>query len=313
MGLSKMTLWTDVSASESSRSRAERGARSAECGVLCSAAWRGCGCGRRADRSDDSVSEPDIIDVMSPSIEGESYAFPEDRGTRTLLTRVTDAPAKKPYDVTYKVRTMQEIMEMQQKEVRKVQNLLEVPVGHSFFCPSVTLIINWVSSMADKRTQSSTAAILLRHYAWNAEKLQEQFWNDPARALLEAGLSPPSSPSTSTVLLPPSSPRHPARSIRNTFSPARRTRSVPAAAVAAALAFECSICCVDYPKDQAEAQTLALGCGHRFCRTCWTEYLNGKVQSEGESARIQCMENGCNRIVREEIVDELVTGNVSKK
>jgi hypothetical protein len=164
-------------------------------GMRCGAGW--CGCA--ADGSDDSVSEPDIIDVMSPSIEGESYAFPEDRGTRTLLTRVTDAPAKKPYDVTYKVRTMQEIMEMQQKEVRKVQNLLEVPVGHSFFCPSVTLIINWVSSMADKRTQSSTAAILLRHYAWNAEKLQEQFWNDPARALLEAGLSPPSSPSTSTV------------------------------------------------------------------------------------------------------------------
>lgn len=181
---------------------------------------------------------------------------------------------------------------------------------------SVTLVlINRMPRLADEGVQASTAAILLRHYAWNAEKLQEQFWNDPARALLEAGLSPPSSPSTSTVLLPPSSPRHPARSIRNTFSPARRTRSIPAApgAVALASAFECSICCVDYPKDQAEAQTLALGCGHRFCRTCWTEYLNGKVQNEGESARIQCMENGCNRIVREEIVDELVTGNVSKK
>jgi hypothetical protein len=50
--------------------------------------------------------------------------------------------------------------------------------------------------------KASTAAILLRHYAWNAEKLQEQFWNDPAAALEAAGLSPPSSPSTSTAPLP---------------------------------------------------------------------------------------------------------------
>jgi hypothetical protein len=54
--------------------------------VRCGAGWRECGCGRRADWSDDSVSEPDIIDVMSPSIEGEWYPYSEDRGTRTPLT-----------------------------------------------------------------------------------------------------------------------------------------------------------------------------------------------------------------------------------
>jgi hypothetical protein len=48
-----------------------------------------------------------------------------------MLIMRAEGPPKKNYDVTYKVRTMQEIMDMQQKEVKKVQNLLEVPVRRS--------------------------------------------------------------------------------------------------------------------------------------------------------------------------------------
>jgi ariadne-1 len=39
----------------------------------------------------------------------------------------------------------------------------------------------------------------------------------------------------------------------------------------------------------------------------------GKITTEGESGRIQCMESGCSRIVRAEPIDELVTSDVSKK
>lgn len=77
--------------------------------------------------------------------------------------------------------------------------------------------------------------------------------------------------------------------------------------------FECPICCTDFPKDLTADNTLALGCGHRFCRGCWTEYVVGKIKNEGESGRIQCMENGCSRVVRAETVDELVTSDISKK
>jgi ariadne-1 len=35
----------------------------------------------------------------------------------------------KPYDVAYTVRSVPEIIEMQRKEVQKVQTLLEVPVS----------------------------------------------------------------------------------------------------------------------------------------------------------------------------------------
>lgn len=161
--------------------------------------------------------------------------------------------------------------------------------------------------------QASTAATLLRHYMWNSEKLQEQFWNDPASALAEAGLSPPSSPSTLTQPLPsPSDPspayRRSTRSLQTAYiSPPKRTRSV-----AAGGPFECPVCCDEYPKDQVQENTLALGCGHRFCRLCWTEYLSGKIKGDGESARVQCMESGCKRIVREEVVEEVLSRELSK-
>ena len=146
--------------------------------------------------------------------------------------------------------------------------------------------------MADD--QSSTAQILLRHYQWNAERLQEEFWTDPARSLQAAGLSPPSSPSTSTASLPPLKSRNPFR---------QRRRE----------AFECPICCNDYPPDEFESATFSLGCGHRFCRDCWQHYLSVKIKEEGESGRVQCMEKDCNRVVREEAVDELVDGAVATR
>lgn len=224
------------------------------------------------------MSEPEVFDVLSPTAEGHLPYHVQ------ASTDFVEPPQKKPYDVTYKVRTMQEIMDMQDKEIKKVQGLLEVP--------------------------PSTAAILLRHYNWNAEKLSEQFWNDPAQAFAQAGLSPPTSPSTRTAPLPPMSPRRPTRAIRPSIaSSSTRTRS---SAVDAG-PFECPVCCVEYSKGQVATQTLALGCGHRFCRGCWTEYLSGKVKTEGESANIQCMESGCDRIIRPEILDELVTADVSKK
>ncbi|ORY33473.1 hypothetical protein BCR39DRAFT_563976 [Naematelia encephala] len=200
----------------------------------------------------------DDFDGQAGSAEDESMSEPDAEGYDVLSPSIDDLPQKKPYDVTYKVRTVQEIMDMQNREVQKIHALLDIP--------------------------TSTAAILLRHHVWNSEKLQEAYFTDPEQTLLDAGLSPPSSP-----------------------SPVKRTRSqhtVP---------FECPICCMDFTKEQVEDLTLTMGCGHRFCRTCWTEYISGKIRDEGESARIQCMGEACKRIVRPELVDELVPGELSKK
>lgn len=110
----------------------------------------------------------------------------------------------------------------------------------------------------------------------------------------------------SSIPLPgPSTPRRTART-KNAFSPTKRSRPLSGP-------FECPVCCIDYPASAVGVETYALGCEHRFCKSCWKEYLAGKVTGEGESAKIQCMESGCNRIVREEVVDEFVDPPVSKK
>nr|XP_019010293.1 ariadne-1 [Kwoniella pini CBS 10737]OCF49074.1 ariadne-1 [Kwoniella pini CBS 10737] len=203
----------------------------------------------------DSMSEPDVYDALSPAIE--------------------EAPQRKPYDVSWKVKTLQEIIDMQTKEISKIQSVLEVP--------------------------PSSAAILLRHYVWNSEKLQEQFWNDPASALEEAGLSPPSSPTTRTSTLPPSPTRRTTRSLKagpSTSLP-KRARSINTGS------FECPICCMEFDELSVPSQTYSMGCEHRFCKDCWKEYLVVKIKGEGESAKIQCMESGCGRVVREEVIDDL--------
>jgi ariadne-1 len=70
---------------------------------------------------------------------------------------------------------------------------------------------------------------------------------------------------------------------------------------------------MDYPAESVETETLDLGCGHRACKACWSEYLVGKVKGEGESAKIQCMEKGCGRIVKPDVLDSLASSEVSKK
>jgi ariadne-1 len=159
--------------------------------------------------------------------------------------------------------------------------------------------------------QSSTAAILLRHFVWNSEKLQEQFWNDPAGVFQEAGLSPPSSPSQSTRPLP-QSPRARPRNAKSSSS-ASIKRSKPSVASLSSGPFECPICCCEFPREELDKTTMAMGCEHRFCVDCWTEYLAGKVAKDGESSKIQCMESGCDRIIKGEIVDRFVSPEISKK
>lgn len=160
--------------------------------------------------------------------------------------------------------------------------------------------------------QTSTAAILLRHHVWNAEKLQEQYFNDPSATLLDAGLSPSSSPSTSTQPLPSPtapSPRRQGRTMRHPIpTPVRRNQSRSGDDP-----FQCPVCCDDFPRESVGEHTLAMGCGHRFCRGCWAEYVTGRIKDDGEAAKIQCMGEKCQRIVREEIVDELTTPDISKR
>lgn len=199
------------------------------------------------------------------------------------VTSGETAPQKKPYEISYKVKSVQELQAEQKEAVEKVVGLLECDY--------------------------STAAILLRHYRWNSEKLTELFWDDPTKTLEAAGLSPPSSPSTSTKRLPDEPLATRSRRIAGREGSSQTITSssrIPQAKRSEA--FECPICCAEVPESAPgePANTLSLGCNHKFCIDCWKEYLERKIMDEAESGRVQCMELGCGRIVGERVVLRLV-------
>ena len=106
------------------------------------------------------------------------------------------------------------------------------------------------------------------------------------------------------------------RSLRSatsrTPSPPVATAPPPSSAPTLAEVFSCPICCLDYEPAEVDSSTLALSCGHQACTDCWTTYLESKIRDEGESVRIACMENGCDKVVGEKIVDGLV-GEVTRE
>lgn len=50
-----------------------------------------------------------------------------------------------------------------------------------------------------------------------------------------------------------------------------------------------------------------LECGHRFCTSCWTEYLTTKITEEGLGQSIACAAHDCDILVDDVTVMRLVT------
>lgn len=120
------------------------------------------------------------------------------------------------------------------------------------------------------------AATLLRHFKWNKERFMDAYFADPDAILGEAGVI---------------------------IEDAKRPRFV------AIPGFVCDICCAD----EEGLESLALSCGHRYCRECYEHYLTQKITEEGESRRIQCMHGKCKLIVDEKTVEMVVKPNVLSK
>lgn len=66
--------------------------------------------------------------------------------------------------------------------------------------------------------------------------------------------------------------------------------------------FECLICLEDYVMDE----TYALGCGHRYCKTCWQQYLELKVTTEANSVNTKCPFPTCKEVVHEQAFHKLM-------
>ncbi|KAK8138036.1 putative ring-finger protein Ariadne-1 [Apiospora sp. TS-2023a] len=152
------------------------------------------------------------------------------------------------YDVGYKVYSPGDIQKQQEEMMNEVNMILEM--------------------------SKEDAAILLRHFRWNKERLIEDFMDNSDKVVEAAGI-------VTSVANPPQ---------LETLSE-----------------FMCDICC----DDDEGLQSFAMKCGHRYCVNCYRHYLTQKIREEGEAARIQCPAEGCSRIIDARSLDLLVTPELS--
>lgn len=120
------------------------------------------------------------------------------------------------------------------------------------------------------------AAVLLRFFRWNKERLLDDYMDSAQKVLDAAGVG-----------------------IVNTDGPRLETVS----------GFMCDICCEDAPG----LETFSMKCGHRYCVECYRQYLFQKVKEEGEAARIQCPSDTCPRIIDAKSMDLLVTAELNDR
>ncbi|TVY91843.1 E3 ubiquitin-protein ligase [Lachnellula willkommii] len=135
-------------------------------------------------------------------------------------------------------------------------------------------LINEVNMILDIRKED--AAILLRHFRWNKERLIEDYMDRSKKVLEDAGLGP-------SMTGPP------------------KLEVIPG--------FMCDICC----EDEKGLQSFAMKCGHRYCINCYNQYLGQKIKEEGEAARIQCPADGCKRIMDAKSLDLLVGADLQTR
>jgi ariadne-1 len=128
-------------------------------------------------------------------------------------------------------------------------------------------MINEVNMILDMTKED--AAIMLRYFRWNKERLLEDYMDRSDQVLEAAGPS-------------------------STSMQAAKLEVVPG--------FVCDICC----EDDEDLESFAMKCGHRYCVSCYHQYLKQKIVEEGEAARIQCPHDGCGRILDSKSLDILV-------
>ncbi|PHH49923.1 E3 ubiquitin-protein ligase dbl4 [Ceratocystis fimbriata CBS 114723] len=119
-------------------------------------------------------------------------------------------------------------------------------------------------------------AILLRRFRWNKERLIEDYMDRPNKVLEDAGFA-----SSSNIPL--------------------KIQTIPG--------FTCEICFDDEPG----LESFAMKCEHRFCVSCYRQYLTQKIRGEGEAARIQCPHEGCRRILDAYSLNLLVTADLKDR
>jgi len=156
---------------------------------------------------------------------------------------------------------------------------------------------------------ADAAQLLLQHARWDKERLNEVFFSDGEKVMLETGLD----------LFSPSL----IATLRNTIAEAEGGAATEAEAAAGAAASGggggarvgeeemviCRICVESVSKDQV----FALGCGHNFCRHCYRAYLVSQISDGPSCILTHCPEHKCKQAVPRQVFRLLLAPEVLEK
>lgn len=147
--------------------------------------------------------------------------------------------------------------------------------------PLMNCLVNEVSSLLDLNTDMTQT--LLHNNKWDKEKLVDIFFADSDRALKDAGLDLFSQELISLALYD--------------------ERSEEAEKSSGKMGvFRCRICC-----DCCDVGTFfSLGCGHKFCRPCYSEYLRNQVNDGPSCIQAHCPEHKCSQAVTKSVFRALL-------
>ncbi|CAM1504241.1 Fc.00g018320.m01.CDS01 [Cosmosporella sp. VM-42] len=199
--------------------------------------------------SDEEMMHDDMSDGMSADDDFDDEEFDEpdpDFG----LAKDFEKKKRQAHLVAYKVFEPSDIQHQQDEMINEVNMILAM--------------------------RKEDAAILLRYFRWNKERLLEDYMDRPDKVLESAGLA------ENLSILP-------------------KLEAVPG--------FVCDICC----EDEEGLESFGMRCGHRYCVDCYRHYLTQKIREEGEAARIQCPADGCGRILDSRSLDLLVTPELTDR
>ncbi|XP_061410534.1 LOW QUALITY PROTEIN: ankyrin repeat and IBR domain-containing protein 1 [Lethenteron reissneri] len=142
-----------------------------------------------------------------------------------------------------------------------------------------------------------TAEALLRSHGWDRERLLEAWMLNSDECCQRSGVQPPPPPPTgqnSWGTIPDSRPP-----LRSPITPPGDLRHGLST---------CEICLGRMP----ESDPVDVPCGHLFCKKCWEEYLNMKIQ-EGKAHSILCPAYDCYSLVPIETIEVLVCREMARR
>lgn len=117
--------------------------------------------------------------------------------------------------------------------------------------------------------------ILLNHFKWDKEKLMERYFDGNEEKFFRDA---------------------------HVINPFNKPNSINIPKFSKSGTEECEICFSLFPP----SMMTGLECGHRFCKPCWGEYLTTKIMEEGVGQSIACAAHGCDILVDDVRVMDLV-------